>query len=90
MSQDRRPFPGDAMTVAHADDADIPCRALPALLSAEEVRGTFRLTERALFDWDKRGWLTPTRIGRQKFYRFDEVLRVAEQGTPRKRRKNKA
>jgi DNA-binding transcriptional MerR regulator len=58
-------------------------------MPAGEVRAAFRLSERALFDWDRRGWLTPVRIGRQKFYRTADVARIAEQGTERKARNSK-
>jgi len=56
--------------------------AFPDLLGATEVAALLRITERALRDWDRRGWLTPVRLGRQKFYATSEVLRVLQNGTP--------
>lgn len=63
--------------------------AFPELFSLADVCAVFRRKPRAMRDWDKRGWLKPVRIGGNVYYRREDVLRVAQIGTPRKSRKNK-
>ena len=59
---------------------------ISALVPSEVVLGIFHLTPRALFDWDRRGWLHPVRLGRRKFYRADEVAQLVAHGTPKNAR----
>lgn len=59
---------------------------LPEFLVAEQVKAILRIGDRALHDWDRRGWLTPIKVGRRKLYSKDEVLQVFIKGTLKKAR----
>ncbi len=62
---------------------------LPDLLVTEQVKALLRIDDRALYDWGRRGWLTPRKLGRRKFYSAEEVLRLLREGTPKHARKKK-
>ncbi len=62
-------------------DPDTP--EIPDLLTAAEVAALLRIGERALRDWDGRGWLTPIRVGKRKLYSASDLQRILRNGTPK-------
>ena len=53
----------------------------PEFLVSEQVMALLRIGDRALNDYDNRGWLNPTKVGRRKLYRAEEVLQILREGT---------
>jgi DNA-binding transcriptional MerR regulator len=62
---------------------------VPALLPSDQVAALLHIGERALRDYDRRGWLSPLRIGRRKLYRADEVVQLLVNGTLSNTRRTK-
>jgi hypothetical protein len=62
--------------------------AFPELLVTEQVTALLRIGDRALNDYDRRGWLSPIPVGKRKLYRADQVLQILLNGTPNNPRKN--
>lgn len=58
--------------------------AIPELMTVAEVCAVFRRSDRALRDWAEREWLKPIHIGGNVYYRREDVVRLARDGTPRK------
>jgi hypothetical protein len=62
--------------------------SVPDLLSSTDVAQIFARSARTLHRWERRGHLTPVRVGHAKFYRADDVRRLvcgqleAAMGTP--------
>jgi hypothetical protein len=52
-------------------------------LPTERVRALLHIGDRALNDYDRRGWLHPIRVGRRKLYTATEVLDLMMNGTPK-------
>jgi hypothetical protein len=65
-------------------------QSVPELWPSEHVAALLHIGERALRDYDRRGWLTPVRIGRRKLYLANEILKLLANGTPNNPHKNKA
>jgi hypothetical protein len=61
---------------------------IPDLLSSTDVEQIFARSARTLHRWERRGHLTPIRVGHAKFYRAEDVRRLvsgqleAAMGTP--------
>ena len=47
--------------------------APPQLLGAREVAGIFGKTLRTLTNWERRGWLIPSRVGGLRYYHEADV-----------------
>ncbi len=81
--------PRDKGAREQADPAAEGSRAFPELLVTEQVTALLRIGDRALNDYDRRGWLSPIPVGRRKLYRADQVLQILLNGTPKNPRKNR-
>jgi hypothetical protein len=49
---------------------------IPDLLSSTEVEQIFARSARTLHRWERRGHLTPVRVGQAKFYRAADIRRL--------------
>ena len=49
---------------------------IPDLLSSTEVEQIFARSARTLHRWERRGHLTPVRVGQAKFYRAEDIRRL--------------
>jgi hypothetical protein len=84
------PKPATQSPWQHDDQGGVESAApLPELLVTEPVKALLRIGDRALNDYDRRGWLTPIKVGRRKLYRAEEVLKILLHGTPKNPRKIK-
>jgi hypothetical protein len=49
---------------------------IPDLLSSTDVEQIFARSARTLHRWERRGHLTPVRVGHAKFYRAEDIRRL--------------
>jgi hypothetical protein len=49
---------------------------IPNLLSSTDVEQIFARSARTLHRWERRGHLTPVRVGHAKFYRAEDIRRL--------------
>lgn len=57
---------------------DDQAEALPALIAARDVAAAHNVTLRTLTNWEKKKILEPVRIGRRRYYRSSDLLRLQE------------
>jgi MerR HTH family regulatory protein len=53
-----------------------PAETIPDLLSSTDVEQIFARSARTLHRWERRGHLTPVRVGHAKFYRAEDIRRL--------------
>jgi hypothetical protein len=68
---------GARPAVAIGPSAEWPAApGIPDLLSSTDVEQIFARSARTLHRWERRGHLTPVRVGHAKFYRAEDIRRL--------------
>jgi hypothetical protein len=68
---------GPRPAVAIGPSAELPAApGIPDLLSSTDVEQIFARSAPTLHRWERRGHLTPVRVGHAKFYRAEDIRRL--------------
>lgn len=65
--------------VAHAPESTDHDGGASPFMSMAEVAAYFGRTTRTILNWERRGLLTPRRIGRSKFYRRHDIEMLGDE-----------
>ena len=69
------------MTIAQEKQIYVP---RPANATLKQAAAYLQVSDRTIQNFEYRGLLRPVRLGRRRFYRWSELVRIAKNGVSRK------